>query len=141
MHLIALNIVLSATLARPAPDGYGIAGLAIAQSIAAMVEVLLLFVVMIYRDHKVFDAAFLQAMVRIMSVTGFALIAGAAVMKVFPLQGSEVGFLSLGSKLGAITLIIFGVYVSVSALFGLEEARIFFNRTKRIITSRIKVQY
>lgn len=141
LFVIALNIALSATLARPAPDGYGIAGLAIAQSIVAFCEVLILVTVMIYRDRKVFDKEFIQAMIRIMSVAGFALIAGAIVMKIFPLSGSEIGFVTLGSKLGAITAIIFTVYVSISALFGLDEAKIFFDRLKRIITSRIKVQY
>jgi putative peptidoglycan lipid II flippase len=139
LFVIALNIGLSAYLAQP--DTYGIAGLAIAQSIAAMVEVLVLTVIMLIRDHKMFDMEFLGSMVKIVSVTGFSLVAGYLIVKVFPLQGAERGFVTLGSKLAVITACVMGVYLGVSALFGLDEAKSFFKRVKRIILKPIRVQY
>lgn len=141
LFVIGLNIFLSATLARPQPDGYGIAGLAIAQAVVAIVEVVLLGSVMFYRDRHVLSAEFWQAIFKIMSVAGFALVAGKIIMGVFPLSGYEVGFLQLGSKLAVIASVIIGTYVSMSALFGLEEAQVFFGKLKRLLLSRIKIQY
>lgn len=54
---IAFNIFLAFTLARP--TSYGIAGLAMAQSIVAFSEVLILLIIMVIRDRKLLDMAFL----------------------------------------------------------------------------------
>lgn len=139
LFVIGLNIVLTATLSRP--EAYRIAGLAIAQSIAAMTEVVLLVSIMIYRDRKLFSGEFWGAIMRILSVAGFSLVAGYLTVKVFPLNGSEKGFITLGSKLATIAAVVGGVYVGISALFGLEEAKTIFNRLKRFILRPIKVQY
>ena len=139
LFVIALNIALVATLARP--DMYRIAGLAIAQSVAAMAEVIILLSVMVIRDHKIFSGEFMGAMIRILSVAGFSLVTGYTMMKIYPLQGAEKGFIVLGSKLAVISAVIIGVYLAMSALFGLEEAKIFFNRVKRFILKPIKIQY
>ena len=139
LFVIALNIVLVATLSKASM--YGIAGLAIAQSIVAMIEVLILSVIMIMRDHRLLDAAFWSAMVKILSVAGFSLVAGYITVKVFPLQSDEKGLILLGSKLALIAGVVIGVYIIVSAMFGLEEAKIFFDRLKRLILKPIKIQY
>lgn len=139
IFVIALNIFLAAMLARP--DSYGIAGLALSQSIAAMVEVLILVTIMLIRDRGLFRMEFWGAMLKTLSVSGFALVAGYIVVSLFPLGVDERGFLALGSKFAVIAASIFGVYLGVSALFGLEEAKAFFNRVKRIILRPIKVQY
>jgi putative peptidoglycan lipid II flippase len=139
IFVIALNILLAALLARPST--YGIAGLAISQSIAAMVEVLVLFAIMMIRDRKLFSLEFWGAMLKTLSVAGFALVAGYIAVSLVPLDASERGFLALGSKLTIIAGTVFGVYMVVSALFGLQEARAFFNRVKRIILKPIKIAY
>jgi putative peptidoglycan lipid II flippase len=131
IFVIALNIVLAAILARP--HSYGVAGLAISQSIVAMVEVIILVTVMLIRDRHLFSMEFWGAILRTLSVAGFSLVAGYVVVSFFPLESGERGFLSLGSKLSAIALSIFTVYLLVSALFGLEEAKAFFSRVKRIM--------
>lgn len=135
---IALNVVLAAWLAREST--YGVAGLAISQSIVAMVEVLILFGTMLKRDRKLFDLEFWSAILKIFSVAGFALVAGYFAMSLFPLQAEERGFLALGSKFTAIVAIIFGTHLVVSAIFGLNEARVFFARAKRLILRPIKIQ-
>jgi putative peptidoglycan lipid II flippase len=139
IFVILLNIVLAAMLARP--QSYGVAGLAISQSIVAMIEVLILFGVMVVRDRKLFSPGFWGAIVRILSVAGFSLVAGYIAVSFFPLESGERGFVALGSKLAFIASAIFGTYVMVSALFGLEEARAFFNRIKKIILKPIKLPY
>lgn len=141
IFVIALNIFMAAMLARPQPDGYGIAGLAISQSVAAMAEVVILFTIMLIRDRGLFSMEFWGAMLRTLSVAGFALVAGYISVSMFPLEAGERGFLALGSKLAIITASIFGVYLLISALFGLEEAKAFFNRIRRIIFKPVKVEY
>ena len=54
---IILDVILVTILARP--SSYGIAGLAIAQSIVGMAEVIALLVIMLIRDSRLFDRAFL----------------------------------------------------------------------------------
>jgi putative peptidoglycan lipid II flippase len=134
---IGLNVFLAYTLSRP--NAYGVSGLALAQSIVAAVEVVILSVIMIWRDHRLFDFEFLDGLLRILSVTGFSVVAGFIMISLYPLGLNDRGILTLGSKLGFITLVVFGVHVALSALFGLEEVRPVFNRIKRIALKPIRL--
>lgn len=136
---ILLNIILAYTLAKP--NSYGVAGLALAQSIVAAVEVVILCTIMLYRDRKLFDGAFWGGLVRIISVTGFSLVAGYIAVSFVPLSVGDVGFLTLGTKLAVIVGVTFATHLSLSGLFGLEEARPFFNWLKRVVLRPIKVDY
>ncbi len=71
---VGLNIILAYTLSRP--SAYGVAGLALAQSIVAATEVVILTVIMVKRDRKLFDWRFISGVIRIASVTGFSVVAG-----------------------------------------------------------------
>jgi putative peptidoglycan lipid II flippase len=139
IFVIILNIILASWLARPST--YGIAGLAISQSIVAMTEVVILVSIMLVRDRGLFSLEFWSAMLKILSVAGFSLVAGYMTVSFFPLEAGERGFLTLGTKLAIIATTIFGTYLVVSAVFGLEEAKAVFNRVRRIILKPIKVQY
>jgi peptidoglycan biosynthesis protein MviN/MurJ (putative lipid II flippase) len=139
LFVITLDIVLVSVLARPST--YGVAGLGIAQAVAGMTEVIILVTIMLLRDHQLFDREFLGAMLKILSVAGFSILAGYLTVTFIPLGGQERGLLELGSRLGLISASVFTVYVVISALFGLDEAKIFFNRLKRLILKPIRVQY
>ncbi len=134
---IALNILLAFRLARP--EAYGISGLALAQSIVAMSEVAVLFSIMLYRDRKLFDKQFWGGVVRILSVTGFSLVAAYLMVSVFPLTISDRGFITLGTKLGLITAATLSVHVLLSWIFGLEEVRPVFQKTKQLILKPIRI--
>jgi putative peptidoglycan lipid II flippase len=136
---IALNIVLAYSLSRP--HAYGVVGLAIAQSIVAMVEVFILSVIMLIRDHKLFDMAFFGGCARIVSVTGFSVVAGSTMAALYPLGVNDRGIITLGTKLFFIALVVFAVHVGISALFGLEEVEPIFRRVKQIILKPIHIQY
>lgn len=136
---IALNVVLVAYLARP--KAYGAAGLAMAQSIVAAVEVFILSTIMLIRDRKLFDMQFLSGIVRIVSVAGFTVLAAYLTVSFFPLGAFDRGFVTLGSKLFLIAGITLTVHVLLSGLFGLEEARPVFRTLKRVILRPIKIQY
>lgn len=135
---IALNVVLAYTLSRP--SNYGVVGLALAQSIVAMVEVFILFTIMLIRDHKLFDMTFFGGCARIISVTGFSLVAGSTMTALLPLGANDKGYTTLGTKLFFITLVTFAVHISVSALFGLEEVQPFFRRLKQLVLKPISIQ-
>ena len=117
---IALNIVLAWQLSKP--EHYGVAGLALAQTIVAASEVVVLFTVMLFRDHKLFDIRFWGGLWRIFSVTGFSVVATYLMVQIFPLRLDDKGLVTLGFKLGLITLVTMTVHLSLSSLFSLEEA-------------------
>jgi len=134
---IALNIGLAVTLANP--SRYGVAGLALAQSIVAAVEVFILSVIMLFRDPKLFDATFWSGVVKIMSVTGFSVVTAFILISAYPLEITDRGFMTLGFKLLVITAATFGVHIAVSMLFGLEEVRPVINRIRKIVLNPVKI--
>jgi len=128
---IVISIALTALWARP--DSYGIAGLALAVSTAAFFEVALLWVIMLIRDHGLFDKEFWLACWRIVSVSGFTLLAGYVIVQFFPLESADVGIVTLGTKLAIIAGTIFLTHLAISGLFGLAEARPVINWIKKIL--------
>lgn len=138
LFTIGLNIYLAYKLSQP--DSYGIAGLAMAQSIVAAVEVFILVAIMLVRDHKLFDFEFWNGVLKIMSVTGFSVMAAYTMISFLPLSSTDVGFITFASKLGAIAGVTFLVHLGVSLLFGLNEARPVVDRVKKFILKPIRVQ-
>src|SRR5690606_23468346 len=117
---IALIIVLAWQRSRP--WNYGVAGLAMAQSIVASVEVFILGTMMVSKDIKLFDREFWSGVWRIMSVTGFSIVAAYIMVQIFPLQAGDAGFVTLGVKLSLITFVTGATHLSLSWLVVLEEA-------------------
>lgn len=136
---IALNIYLAFNLAKP--DAYGIAGLALAQSIVAIFEVVILGLVILMRDYKLFDKYFISSIVRIISVTGFSVLGAFIMISFLPLQISDRGIVTLGFKLGSITAVTFAVHIATSLLFGLEEPRPVIAKIRQIILKPIKIDW
>ncbi len=137
LFVIGLNIYLAYTLSQP--DAYGVAGLAMAQSIVAAIEVFILVIIMFIRDRKLFDGEFWNGILRILSVTGFSVLTAFIMISLLPLNASDKGILTLGSKLGIITFVTFGVHVGVSLLFELNEARPVVEKIKQVITKPIRL--
>ena len=135
---IALNIILAYILSRP--WNYDIAGLAMAQSIVAGAEVVILFGIMVWRDHKLINRDFWVGIYRILSITGFAVIVAYLMIRLFPLSSSDVGIVTLGSKLIFIVTPTFLVYFVMSLLFGLEEPKPFVKKLKELIFKPVKIQ-
>lgn len=136
---IALNIYLAYMLSRP--TAYGVAGLAMAQSIVAAIEVMILGAIMLYRDRKLFNVEFWNGLLRIISVTGFSILAAFIMISLLPLQVADRGFMTLSVKLGTITLVTSSVYLIVSLALGLEEAKAVVKQAKRFILKPIKIDY
>lgn len=133
---IALNIGLALFLSRPWM--YGVAGLALAQSIVAAVEVLVLGIIMLFRDHRLFNMEFWSGVTKIVSVTGFTTITTFIMVGLYPLEADDTGVVTLGTKLALISGVAFAVHVSLSLLFGLDEARSVTKKIRSIILKPIK---
>lgn len=138
LFAIALNIFLAFTLSRP--SSYGITGLALAQSIVATVEVFILLLVMVWRDHHLFTADFWSGIVRTLSVTGFTVITTYTMVTLVPLLASDRGFITLGTKLLFIIVPTLVVHVAISSLFGLEEVRPVINKLRQIVLKPVRIQ-
>jgi putative peptidoglycan lipid II flippase len=134
---IALNIILVFALARP--EAYGAAGLAIAQSIVAAAEVIVIGTVIYLDDRKLFNREFWQSCLSLISVTGFTIIAAYIMIRLLPLNLDDTGFFLLGSKLGAIIFVTFTTHVLVSALLGFDEGKKVFEKLSALILKPIKI--
>jgi hypothetical protein len=137
LFVIALNVILVFSLAKPGE--YGIAGLAIAQSIAAAVEIVLLLFVMFIRDPYIFNAAFWGALLKILSVTGFSLVTAFIMVSLLPLKIADKGFVTLGIKVALIAIPTFLVHVGVSYLFGLDESKIIIKKVRTLILKPVRI--
>ncbi|HEY4964512.1 MAG TPA: lipid II flippase MurJ [Candidatus Saccharimonadales bacterium] len=135
---IILNIILAYTLSRPSM--YGVVGLALAQSIVVATEVTILVIIMMFRDHKLFDLNFLGQLVRIASVTGFSIVAGFIMVTFYPLNLNDRGIFVLGSRVLVITIVVFGVHLLVSSLFDLDEVKPVFRRLKKLASKPISLE-
>ncbi|HUA13278.1 MAG TPA: lipid II flippase MurJ [Candidatus Sulfotelmatobacter sp.] len=135
---ITLNVFLAVDLSHP--SRYGVEGLAIAQSVVATVEVFILVVIMLIRDPRLFDRYFWGGVGRIISVTGFSVVATFIMISLYPLEANEHGIFSLGSKLFFITVVTFSVQLAVSALFDLEEAKPIIRKLKQVVLAPVRLE-
>jgi putative peptidoglycan lipid II flippase len=140
LFAIALNVFLAFTLARPkSAGGYDVAGLALAQSIVATVEVAILMLVMVWRDSRLFTADFWSGIVRTLSVTGFTILTTYTMVTLVPLTRADKGFITLSTKLLFIIIPTFLVHIGLSSLFGLEEVRPVIRKARAIALRPVRV--
>ena len=141
---IALNVFLVFTLVK----AYGgaqnpeqaITGLAIAQSVVAAVEVFILLLVMVWRDKLTFTVDFWSGVLRTISVSGFTILTTYTLVSLIPLEATDRGFVVLSSKILAIIIPTFVVHISLSSLFGMEEAQSVMRKIKQIALKPVKIQ-
>lgn len=136
---ISLNIALAFWLG--SANNYGLQGLAVAQSITAAAEVFVLAVVMVLRDHKLFDGYFWSGVLRTVSVTGFSLVAGYITVGFVPLGADDRGIVTLGTKVFILAAVTMATHLVISGLFDLEEARPFWGWVRRVLYRPLKIDY
>jgi putative peptidoglycan lipid II flippase len=137
IFVILLNILLAWRLSKP--SAYGIAGLAIAQSIVAIVEVTILIMIMAKRDHHFFSKIFLKDNYKTLSATGFSALTALITVQFLPLNQNAQG-LTLLTNVTIIALSTFFVHILVSYLFEIEEAKIVVAKIRSLIFRRLKMQ-
>ena len=128
---IALAVWLSMTL------DMGPYGLAWAQSIAAFVEVVILFAIMSVRIKGLFDRVFVGAIVRMASAAGFMAIVSYISVQLLQLAVSDQSFLATFPKFMAIVIIDLGAYLWLSKLFKLPEADPVIAKIKTLFFGRL----
>lgn len=136
---IFLDIVLAYKLSRP--SSYGVEGLALAQSTVSALEVFILVTIMVIRDHKLLDKLFWGNVLKTISVTGFSVITAYIMVSLLPLEVADHGFIELGTKFTLIALVTFTVHLTISSLFGLDEAKPIIARLKRLMSKPVRMQY
>lgn len=137
LFIIALNVILVFNLAKP--SSYGIAGLALAQSIAATTEIVVLFLVMFIKDPYIFNRTFWGSVLKIVSITGFSVMTAYIMAHIVPLQVADKGFVTLGVKFCIIAVPTLLVHLGVSWLFGMSEANILVNKTRKLLSKRVQI--
>lgn len=137
LFVILLNVVLAYNLSKP--SAYGVVGLALAQGIVAVTEVLILVAVILRRDRKLFTPVFITNIGQIFSVTGFSAIAALIMVRLLPLTQSDKGSVLI-VKLSLIAGVTLLVHLLVSFLFGLAEAKAVVERVRRIVMIPVRIQ-
>ena len=95
---------------------------------------------MVVRDRKLFDGQFWGGIGRIISVTGFSLVAGYLAVTLLPLNANDIGPIALGTKLLIITGIVFVTHVGISYIFALDEASTMLGAIKRFIFRPVRIE-
>lgn len=112
-------------------------GLAWAQVITAIIEVIILFVIMSRRIPQLFDAVFVHAVARMVSATGFTSIVAYGSVKMFELTAESQSFWTTFPRFFVIVLLSFSSYLYLSHLLKLAEAEPVIRKLKTISFGQI----
>ena len=112
---------------------WGAYGLALGQTITAIVEVAILFFVMSKRVPGMFDRAFWQSILRMASATGFMSVVTYIMVLWMPLSASDLSFFSSFPKFALIVAVSFVVYLVFSKMLHLSEVEPVFAKAKKIL--------
>lgn len=135
---ITLNIVLAVWFTTTL--NMGAYGLAWAQSMVAFVEVMILFYVMQRRIKGLFDVAFMRAVFRMASATGFMAIISYVAVQLFQLTADDQSLPATLPKFIVIVFISGAVYLLFSKMLGLSEADPVLARLKKLLFGRFRTQ-
>lgn len=133
---IGLNIVLAIWFTTSLE--MGAYGLAWAQSIVAVVEVAILFVIMAGRIKGLFDKVFMHAIWRMASATGLMAIITYITVQLFQLGVDDQSFLATFPKFAVIVLVSSITYLLFSRLLKLPEALPVLAKVRKILFGRFK---
>jgi putative peptidoglycan lipid II flippase len=136
VFVIALNILLAVLFIMKLD--LGIYGLAWAQTIVALVEVVILFTIMSWRIPKLFGTDFLHALSRMVMATGITSIVTYLLVKQFDLVITYKSFWATFPKFALIATLSLICYVGVSKWFKLREAESVIAQVRRLIFAQAK---
>lgn len=111
----------------------GVQGLAWAAVIVSAIEVAILFFLMSKRIPGMFDTPFVNAVIRMLSATGFMTIVTYGMVSLFPLGADDQSFFATFPKFALIASVSLLSYLLLSYLFRLREATPVIDRTRSII--------
>lgn len=133
---IALNVVLAIWFTTVLD--WGPYGLAWAQSIVAMVEVIILFVIMSRQLPDLFNIQFTHAIGRMLGATALMGVISYILVQIFQLQEVDQKFLETFPKFVVIVVVSLSAYVWFSQLLKLSEASPVIKRVKSLLFGRAR---
>ncbi len=134
LFAIGLNITLAVWFTMEL--GMGAYGLGYAQSIVAVVEVIILFTVMNRRIKGLINGLLLHAIGRMTIATGIMSMVCYIMVQLFQLQSEDNSFLATFPKFVLIVSISTAVYLFLSRLLHLKEADPILHRIKRLLFAK-----
>lgn len=139
IYAIGLNVFLAIFLVLPIGFGLGIAGLAIAQSVVAVVEVTILLSIMQKRHEKIFTFDLVKVFAR-MGIAGFmSSVFMYSLVILFPLRATDVGFFTIVPKFGIIVAATLSSYVMFSFLLRLTEPKPIIKKLMQLVFRPVKI--
>ena len=133
---IGLNIVLAVLFTMK--FGWGIYGLAWAQAIISVFEVLLLFVIMSQRIKGIFDNSFRKAISRMALASGITGVVTYNAVKWFELTVADQSFAATFPKFAIIVVIGLSSYVMLCKIAQLKEANLFVGKLESLLYGQLK---
>ena len=133
---IALNIMLAVYFVMVLK--LDIYGLALAQSLVTIFEVMLLFIIMSARIKGMFDIVFVHGVARMVSAAGLMGIVCYISVKILELTAEDQSFLATFPKFAIIVAISLGSYLLISKWFKLSEADPIIDRTVKAAFKQYK---
>lgn len=126
---ISLNIILAVWFTFSLK--LGAYGLATAQSIVAVVEVVMLFAVMAWRFPTMFTAPFWHAIVRMASASGLMAIVSYVMVSILPLSARDQSFFASFPKFILIVMVSAASYLAISHMLRLQETAPVLSKIRR----------
>lgn len=136
LFAISLNIILAVVFTMR--FGWGPYGLAWAQSLVAMVEVIILFAVLQYRNPGLFTHKFFVALARMLGASMLMGIVTYIAVQFLQLQNVDQSFFATFPKFVAIVAISFVAYVAICKRMNLREADPVIKKVKSILFGKLK---
>ena len=133
---IGLNIFLAVVLSMNFK--MGAYGLAWAQSVVAVLEVVILLAVMNKQMPRLFDRYFLTAIVKMIAASVVTGVVCYITVKVMPFRDTDSSFFSAFPKFTAISIISFAAYAWMSRRLKLPEIDPILAKGKKLLFSRIE---
>jgi putative peptidoglycan lipid II flippase len=128
---IGLNIFLAVLFTQS--FGWGVYGLAWAQSIVAVVEVVILFVILTARIPSLITRSLMRSLSRMLSASGLMAIVTYMTVQLLQLQNEDMSFLATFPKFGIIVFVSFVAYVWISTLLKLDEPKPVVSKVRSIV--------
>ena len=119
--------------------GWGVDGLGMAQSIGAMIEIVILLAILQKRsDHKILDSAFWRAFFRMLFATIITGCVAFSLTKFIPLMATDTSLVITIPKFLLIAILSMGAYLVASYFLDLKEAKPVLHYIKKILFRNAK---
>jgi putative peptidoglycan lipid II flippase len=139
VYAIGLNVFLAIFLVLPVGLGLGISGLAIAQSVAAVVEVTILTLILQKRLDHIFTKDLIWDVFKMFVAATLSSLLMYFMIQLLPLRATDVGFFALVPKFVTIVLATLIGYIAISYALRLKEPKPVVDKIMRIIFRPIKI--